>query len=264
MFSRIILICLMLMSLEAFSESITHLYVFRHSETDRNRKGEEIQSWIDDAAAQLNENGIKGAHQLGKKLAELVPDAVAIISSDLKRSFDTATIVASYYATKLSIFKHAALREKCHGKWETLSLATRNAYCLQYYKDHEEELKAKQDSFAKWKIEPLSFRKDLEKFPQCQDQLETIYTVFERGSKVFKELGETYKGQKVLISSHGAFNDIMAAGVENLQKQDNRLLPVYFEPKARHFPKNCAVYHFTWNCEKRELSFMGEVSFDTR
>lgn len=50
----------------------------------------------------------------------------------------------------------------------------------------------------------------------------------------------------------------MATEAESRQKGDKSLLPVYFEPKARHFPKNCAVYHFTWDCTKQELYFAGE------
>lgn len=237
---------------------ITHFYAFRHSETHRNHKGQEIQGWIDDADAQLNETGINGAEKLGKGLVQHVPDAVAIYSSDLTRAYDTAKIVAEYYKTKLPIYNSEKLREKCHGKWDTMSLKKRNEYCLQYYETHEEELRKTNDRFAKWKIEPLSLGEIEPKLPECSYPLESIYDVYMRGSTLLAELGEKHKGQKVLISSHGAFNDIMATEAESRQTGNNNLLPVYFEPKARHFPKNCAVYHFTWDCTKQELKFLGE------
>jgi broad specificity phosphatase PhoE len=236
----------------------TDFYFFRHSETFRNQAGLEIQGWINDGAAQLTEKGIQGAEHLGEGLYKLVPDAAVIYTSDLDRSVHTAEIVAKYYDQKVLVFKDPRLREKCHGPWDTMSPKTRNEVSLRYYTDHAEELKAKQDRFAKWKIEPLSLGEIEPKLPDCQDKLESIYDVFARGSAVIKELGELFRGQKVLISSHGAFNDILATEAESRQKRDNDLLPVYFEPKARHFPKNCAVYHFTWDGEK--LTFAGEIS----
>ncbi|MGE5196365.1 MAG: histidine phosphatase family protein, partial [Anaerolineae bacterium] len=134
------------------------------SETYRNYTGEEIQGWIDDKDAQLNQTGINGAHQLGKGLIQHVRDAVAIYSSDLARSYDTAKIVAGYYETKLPIYK-------CHGKWDTMSPKIRDEYCLQYYKVHEKELKIKNDRFAKRKIDPLALGEIELKLPDsvCRD-----------------------------------------------------------------------------------------------
>ena len=241
-------------------ETVTDFYFFRHSETYRNQAGLEIQGWIDDISAQLTEKGIEGAKQLGVGLKNLVPDAAVIYTSDLTRSLRTAEIVSWYYDKRIPVVKDARLREKCHGPWDTLSPKLRNEYSLHYYKYHEEELTAQQDRFAKWKIEPLSLGEISPKLPGCQDKLESIYDVFERGSAIIKELGEQFKGQKVLISSHGAFNDIMASESEGRGQGNNDLLPVYFEPKARHFPKNCAVYHFTWHSERQELTFVGEVN----
>lgn len=246
------------MSLES-SIQLTHIYAFRHSETYRNSKGEEIQGWIDDDLAQLNDKGISAAHELGQKLATVAPNATMIASSDISRSWDTANIVATYYATKLPISKEPRLREKCHGKWDTMSVKIRNGYCLNYYQVNETGLKAANDRFAKWKIEPLSLGEIEPKLPDCKDKLESIYDVFLRGSETFKELGEKYKGKQILVSSHGAFNDIMATEAEYRQKATDELLPVYFEPKARHFPKNCAVYHFIWDSSKKELAFAEEL-----
>jgi broad specificity phosphatase PhoE len=240
--------------------TVTDFYAFRHAETHRNCKGEEIQGWIDDSDAQLSQAGIDGAHQLGKGLVQHVPDAVAIYSSDITRSYNTAKIVADYYETKLPVYKDEKLREKCHGKWDTMSYKKRNEYCLKYYETHREELQVNNDRFAKWKVEPLSLGEVEPKLPDCQDPLESIYDVYLRASSLFTELGEKYPGEKVLISSHGAVNDIMATEAESRQIADNCLLPVYFEPKARHFPKNCAVYHFTWDSSKQELNFSGEKS----
>lgn len=244
---------------------LTHFYAFRHSETYRNAKGTEIQGWINDKEADLTEEGIKAAHELGKNLIENHPDVDVIISSDLNRALKTADIVASYYQNKISIIKDDRFREKCHGKWETLSPKIRNTYCLDYYTKNLEELLSKKDRFAKWKVDPLSLGDIEAKLPDFPDKLETIYDVFLRGTAAFKELGKLYEGKKVLISSHGAFNDIMATEAESRQNEcETDLLPVYFEPKKREAPKNCAVYHFIWDNAKQELAFEVEVVFEKK
>ncbi len=239
----------------------TDFYVFRHSETERNALGSEIQGWINDEAAQLNETGKNKAHQLGEALGEFAPAATAIYTSDLGRSYETAEIVANYFQGQIPIYADERLREKCHGKWDTLSPTIRNGYCLEYYKINAEELGNKNDRFAKWKIEPLSLGEIEPVLPECQDELESIYDVWTRGTACFKELGEKHRGETLLISSHGAFNDIMATEAES--RETNDLLPVYFEPKARKFPKNCSVYHFQWNSSEQKLYFLEEINLDS-
>ncbi len=241
----------------------THFYAFRHSETFRKAKGTEIQGWINDKNADLTEEGIKAAHELGKNLIENYQDVEVIISSDLNRALKTAEIVASYYQNKISVIKDVRFREKCHGKWDTLSPEIRNTHCLDYYTKNLEQLLSKKDRFAKWKIDPLSTGNIEPPLPNCTDELETIYDVFLRGTAAFKELGKQYEGKKVLISSHGTFNDIMATEAESRQNEcETDLLPVYFESKKREAPKNCAVYHFIWDNAKQELAFEVEVVFE--
>ncbi len=243
--------------------TITDFYVFRHSQTHRNLKGTEIQGWIEDEEAQINEEGIQGALKLEEGLTQLVPDPVAIYSSDLNRAMHTAEFVQIFYQDlqkEIPIIKDGRLREKCYGKWDTLSPEIRNEHCRNYYYTHREELRAQNDRFAKWKIEPLSSGDIEPKLPNCQDKLESIYTVFERGKAFFAEMGEKHKGGKVLVSSHDAFNVIMATEADYRQRRDDSILPVFFEKKSRQFPENCAAYHFTWDSEKQELNFAGEIA----
>lgn len=239
--------------------TITTLLVFRHGQTPRNAAGNEIQGWIDDADAELNESGIAEAQKIGEALSNYAPEAAAIYTSDLKRSCKTAEIVAKCFKDQPLVFKDQRAREKCHGKWDTLNPKIRNEYCINYYKDNDEELKNQNDRFAKWKIEPLSLGEIEPVLPNCKDNLESIYDVWQRGTALFKELGEMHRGETILISSHGAFNDTMATEAEHRGTTD--LLPVYFEPKARHFPKNCAVYLFQYDSATQEISFSKEISF---
>lgn len=246
------------------SSTVTHFYSFRHGETFRTQEKKTIQGQIDDEDSHLNDKGITEAKELGEHLSKLIPTPIALITSDLTRALKTAESVAACYK-KLTIEKHPGLREKCLGPWETVSLQRRNDCSFRYYKEHEKELLAQADRFAKWKIEPLSLETN-PPLPLYPHRLETIYEVFERGTAVFKELGEKYKGQTVLLSSHGAFNAIMAMGTHESSPTENRgLLPVYFEEAGRSFfPPPCAVFHFKWNCEEQKLTFAGKEEFQKR
>jgi probable phosphoglycerate mutase len=239
---------------------VTHFYAFRHGETLRNRQDNEIQGWIDDDKAQLTENGKNQAHLLGQELTSFASKPVALATSDLGRARDTAKIVHEYFGNQLDFLFCHELREKCHGPWETMPTNERNAICMQYYKENQEWLLIQKDPFAKWKVDPLVECNTPHMLSEFVHKPETIYDVFVRGTELFKKLSEQFPGQTVLISSHGAFNDIMATAAECGELPEGNLLPVYFEPKARHFPKNCSLYHFTYDSEKGTLGFVGEVN----
>jgi broad specificity phosphatase PhoE len=80
-----------------------YLYVFRHGETDWNREGR-LQGQTD---TPLNDAGRAQAEFLVEKIEELELDI--IVSSDLKRAFETAQIAASQ--ARVKIVTSEALRE---------------------------------------------------------------------------------------------------------------------------------------------------------
>jgi len=244
------------------TRATTDFYFFRHSETFRNKEGIEIQGWIDDAAAQLTPHGEQLAEQLGEALFELIPDATAIYTSDISRCKDTAKKVGAKYGNQIPIFPTEKLREKCHAQWDTMSVKERNAFCCQYYSQQEAEYKASGDRFAKWKVEPLSTGKIAQKQPNCPDKLESIYDVYCRVRAFIKETARIHMGGKVFISTHGAVCDTMREEATERQQGSQEVLPAYFEEKSRKFPKNCAIYHFQWDHQKEELTFVREVALD--
>lgn len=87
-----------------------NLICTRHTETDWNKDGF-LQGWTD---ISLNENGWIQAEELAKKLLHFKIDK--IISSDLKRSFETAEILSKYL--KAPVIKDSRLRECNFGTLE--------------------------------------------------------------------------------------------------------------------------------------------------
>ena len=90
------------------------IYVVRHGRTYLN-KYQRLQGWSD---APLTEEGIEGAHRMGKALKDQHFDLVA--SSDLKRAADTRKIIVSendnWESTKMT--QTADLRELFFGYYE--------------------------------------------------------------------------------------------------------------------------------------------------
>ncbi|MFZ1880653.1 MAG: histidine phosphatase family protein [Gaiellaceae bacterium] len=94
---------------------MTTILLARHGETDWNREGR-WQGWADPP---LNETGRLQARALAEQLRELPFDAV--YSSDLRRAFETAEIVASPH--HLPVVADAGLREIDVGSWSGLTRA---------------------------------------------------------------------------------------------------------------------------------------------
>lgn len=88
-----------------------NIYVARHGQTDWNQKGILLGS----TDKNLNENGKKQAMELKRKLQHIKFDY--IISSDLKRTLETANIVAN----NCTIIKDSKLRERNYGLLEGTS-----------------------------------------------------------------------------------------------------------------------------------------------
>lgn len=72
-------------------------FIARHGQTILNESGK-YRGWSDGPDAQLNEDGIKSAHEEAKFLVSTKQRFSKIISSPLKRAVLTACIIAEYFA----------------------------------------------------------------------------------------------------------------------------------------------------------------------
>jgi broad specificity phosphatase PhoE len=94
---------------------VTTILLARHGETKWNLEGR-WQGWADPP---LNDTGRSQARALAEQLRKLPFDAV--YSSDLRRAFETAEIVASPH--RLTVVADAGLREIDVGSWSGLTRA---------------------------------------------------------------------------------------------------------------------------------------------
>jgi broad specificity phosphatase PhoE len=97
------------------SDPMTTLLLARHGETDWNREGR-WQGWADPP---LNDTGRAQARRLADELRALAFDAV--YSSDLRRAFETAEILAEPHG--VPIVADPGLREIDVGSWSGLTRA---------------------------------------------------------------------------------------------------------------------------------------------
>ncbi|KAL8493004.1 hypothetical protein ACS0TY_024276 [Phlomoides rotata] len=105
------------MSIKQNSDSVTsevaEIFVIRHGETEWNAD-RRIQGQQD---VDLNDAGRKQAFCVAKRLSE-VPNISAVYSSDLKRAFVTAEIIATSCTGVLEVVKDPDLRERHLGDLE--------------------------------------------------------------------------------------------------------------------------------------------------
>jgi len=88
----------------------TNLIIWRHGNTDWNRESR-VQGSSD---VPLNDRGVAQARAAASALAALRPDV--IVSSDLKRAWDTASALADL--TGLAVSTDDRLRERYFGRWQ--------------------------------------------------------------------------------------------------------------------------------------------------
>ncbi|MGN1228034.1 MAG: histidine phosphatase family protein [Prevotella sp.] len=160
---------------------MTDLYLVRHGETvDNANKIMQGQT-----QGELNKNGIEQAHTVAKTLANEQLDA--IISSDLKRSFDTASIIAAPHALK--VITTPLLRERDWG-----------GFTGRYIPDLKDE-------------------------PWPED-IESLEALKSRASEFLDFVRTTFPGQKVLAVGHGIINKAIQSvyygkPMNEIQKMDN-------------------------------------------
>ena len=145
---------------------MTRLYLMRHGETVDNA----AQLMQGQTQGQLNETGIRQAEQAGKELATYPFDA--IISSDLKRSVDTARIVAQHHC--LPVVTTPLLRERDWGDFTG------------------------------------RFIPDLKGLP-FPDNVEQLDQLLSRARRFLHYIYKEYSGQTVLAVGHGIINKAIQA-----------------------------------------------------
>lgn len=161
-------------------------YFVRHGKTQWNVEGR-FQGANGDSP--IIENSLKEITSLGKYLAPISFDAV--ITSDLKRAIDTATIINNYNHSPKKLITTPKLREWKLGKLEGQKIATATAI---YPKQME------------------AFFHNLARFNHDIFEAESVYKTTHRVTEVIQTLkGKPY--QNVLIVGHGAN---LTASIRNL------------------------------------------------
>ncbi|KAL2906206.1 Phosphoglycerate mutase-like protein 4 [Bienertia sinuspersici] len=121
----------------AVDPSCTEIIVVRHGETDWNALGK-LQGQLD---VDLNETGRQQAIAVAERLS-MEPNISAIYSSDLKRAFETAEMIASKYKNGLEVIRDQDLRERHLGAlqghvYQELAKLTPKAY--EAFKSHRSD-----------------------------------------------------------------------------------------------------------------------------
>ena len=145
---------------------MTTLYLVRHGETVDNAR----QIMQGQTQGELNENGIHQAHQVSEEWKDRPLDA--IIASDLKRSIDTARIIAAPH--HLEVQKTVLLRERDWGSFTGRFIP---------------ELKG-------------------EVWP---DDIETLENLLSRAGEFIAFVKKTFPEKKVLAVGHGIINKAIQA-----------------------------------------------------
>ena len=146
--------------------NMTTLYLVRHGETVDNVN----QIMQGQTQGQLTENGIRQAEEVRDRMAS--EDFAAIIASDLKRSVDTASVIAEPH--HLEVVQTFLLRERDWGGFTGRYIP---------------ELKG-------------------EKWP---DDIETLENLLYRAGEFIAFVKKTYPGKKVLAVGHGIVNKAIQA-----------------------------------------------------
>ena len=145
---------------------MTTLYLVRHGETVDNVN----QIMQGQTQGELTDNGIRQAEEVRDNMASL--DFAAIIASDLKRSVDTARIIAEPH--HMEVVQIPLLRERDWG-----------GFTGRYIPELKGEV---------W-----------------PDDIETLENLLSRAGEFIAYVKKTYPGKKVLAVGHGIMNKAIQA-----------------------------------------------------
>lgn len=140
---------------------MTRVYLVRHGETELNKAGC-YYGWTD---CELSQNGAAQAELLQKAFQKIKLDV--IVSSDLKRAADTASIICS--GKDIEVCRDTRLRELNFGAWE----GKHYTEIMQLYKENWEEWTSDWQNAAP--IQGESFAALRQKVCQCIDELLAKY-----------------------------------------------------------------------------------------
>lgn len=154
---------------------MTTLYLVRHGETFDNVR-QVLQGQM---PGELNENGIRQAEKVRDEMKDVHLDA--IIASDLRRSVQTASIIAEPHG--LQVVTTPLLRERDWGDFTGM-----------YIPDIKDKL----------------WPKNVESLPQMKD----------RARRLLQLIRKTYPNQQVLAVGHGIINKAVQAVFFNKQMNE--------------------------------------------
>jgi broad specificity phosphatase PhoE len=175
-----------------------HIYLIRHGETDWNTKFL-FQGQSD---TELNKNGIMQAKSIAKEFKGR--KIGGIISSDLKRAYKTAEIIASACGCRAKIQKDKRLRERHYGNLE--------GKLYELYRHKNKDFTGERD----------------EKF-------------FPRVNSAFKAAVKKYNGKDIIIVAHGGVVRQIVAFVLGLKEYKKlriynaSISEIYYNEKKKAF-----------------------------
>jgi 2,3-bisphosphoglycerate-dependent phosphoglycerate mutase len=175
-----------------------HIYLIRHGETDWNTKFL-FQGQSD---TELNKTGIMQAKSIAKEFKDR--NIGGIISSDLKRAFKTAEIIASACGCRAKIEKDKRQRERHYGNLE--------GKLYELYRHQKKGFTGERDS-----------------------------RFFPRVNAAFKSIIKRYKGKDVIIVSHGGVVRQIVAfmlGLEDYKKlriYNASISEIFYNEKKKAF-----------------------------
>ncbi len=192
----------------AFQQKKNRYYLMRHGESLANRKGL-IVSHPDNA---LNDFGLttKGAEQvMNAALSTRLKDDTLIVSSDYKRSKETAEIVNSVISCSTEPLLEPLLRERNFGSWELSDHANYDAV----------------------------WRNDINHPQRSEKGVETVDDVLQRGLQAIDDIEKHHQGRTVLLVGHGDVLQILLAHHHNIHPRFHRSLSAIGNADIRSLAK---------------------------
>ncbi|XP_010028274.3 phosphoglycerate mutase-like protein 4 [Eucalyptus grandis] len=151
------------------------IVVVRHGETDWNADGR-FQGILD---VELNDIGRRQAIAVGERLSR-EGKISAIYSSDLKRAFETANLIATACGG-LEVIKDLGLRERNFGELQGLQPHVAASVCPEAYK-------------------ALQSQKTDQQIPGGGESIDQLY---QRCTMSLRNIGMKHKGERVVAVTHG-------------------------------------------------------------
>lgn len=200
---------------------LKNIYLARHGETEYNRCNQLQGRGID---ASLNETGIRQAHAIAKYLQESEISIDGVYSSSLKRSKETASIIAEAYDRQ--VISHEDLDEINFGIFEGC-----------YSSEIEAEL---EEVHQNWKSGQVDYA--------CENG-ESPRAVLRRAAGRMESIIRNQSATKILFVLHGRLLRILLShwlgyGLENMHRVPH---------------SNGALYHLRWDKSSFEPVYLNKT-----